>query len=315
VNDDKRGDEYHRGVMIDEVLEYLEPAGGGEILDGTLGAGGHSLALLEAYPGCRVLAVDRDPDAVRVGRERLAPFGARARVLQARFDEAAVAAGLAGPTLSGALLDLGISSHQIDEGQRGFTFREGAPLDMRMEGPGAEGPTAADILNGWEEDRLSRMLRKYGDEPRSRAMARQIVKLRGERPFEKSEDLLAAMGAAYGRPPQAKEKARVFQALRIQVNDELGALERALPAVRDALLPGGVFVVLAYHSLEDRLVKNDFREWSRSCICPPEIPICLCRGEPLGTLLTRSVVKPSAEEVESNPRARSARLRAWRKAA
>ncbi|TVP53574.1 MAG: 16S rRNA (cytosine(1402)-N(4))-methyltransferase RsmH [Gemmatimonadales bacterium] len=309
------GDDYHLAVLVDEVVRCFEGVPEGEIFDGTLGAGGHSEALLDAYPACRVLGVDRDPEALAEARERLGHFGDRVRILHARFDEAAVAAGLTGPTLSGALLDLGISSHQIDEAERGFTFREGAPLDMRMEGAASGATTAADLLNEWEEDRISRLLRSYGDEPRSRAIAREIVKRRAERPMERTEDLLAAIEAVYRRPPMAKEKARVFQALRIEVNDELGALERALPALRDALLPGGTFVVLSYHSLEDRRVKNAFREWSRTCICPPEIPVCVCRGEPLGTLLTRSIVRPSDAEVEANPRARSARLRAWRKAA
>ncbi len=309
------GDDYHLAVLVEEVVRCFEGAPEGEIFDGTLGAGGHAEALLDAYPACRVLGVDRDPEALAEARARLGRFGDRVRILHARFDEAAVAAGLTGPTLSGALLDLGISSHQIDEAERGFTFREGAPLDMRMEGAESGAGTAADLLNEWEEDRISRLLRSYGDEPRSRAIAREIVKRRAERPMERTEDLLAAIEAVYRRPPMAKEKARVFQALRIEVNDELGALERALPALRDALLPGGAFVVLSYHSLEDRRVKNAFREWSRACTCPPEIPVCVCRGEPLGTLLTRSIVRPSDAEIGANPRARSARLRAWRKAA
>ena len=309
------GDDYHRAVLVDEVVRFLGSAPAGEVLDGTLGAGGHAEALLEALPGSRVLGVDRDPDALAAARVRLERFGDRVRILHARFDEAATAAGMTGPTLSGALLDLGISSYQIDEAERGFTFREGAPLDMRMEGAATGAMTAADLLNEWEEDRISRLLRSFGEEPRSRAIAREIVKRRAERPMKRTEDLLAAIQAVYRRPPMAKEKARVFQALRIEVNDELGALERALPAVREALLPGGVFVTISYHSLEDRRVKNAFREWSRACICPPEIPVCVCRGKPLGELLTRSVVRPSDAELESNPRSRSARLRAWRKSA
>ncbi len=315
MNANREPDAYHTAVMVDEVVDLLRPAASGTILDGTLGGGGHSEALLERYPECTILGVDRDPEAREEAGRRLERFGNRVRIMGARFDEAARAAGLAGPTLDGALLDLGISSHQIDADRRGFTFREEAPLDMRMEGREGGGPTAANLLNEWEEERISRLLRSYGEEPRSRAIAREIVRRRAQRPLETSEDLAAAMAAVYGRPPLSKEKARVFQALRIEVNDEIGALERALPAIRDALVPGGVFVVIAYHSLEDRPVKRAFREWSRACVCPPEIPICVCRGAPLGTLLTRSVARPSEAEIESNPRARSARLRAWRKAA
>lgn len=309
------GSEYHRPAMVDEVVEYLEPASTGLILDGTLGGGGHARALLEAWKGCRVRGVDRDPDALAAASRQLRGFGDRVTLVRARFDEAAAAAGVAGPSLAGALLDLGVSSRQIDADERGFTFREGAPLDMRMEGSGARGPSAADLLNEEPEAELSRTFRELGNERRARALAAEVVRRRALSPLRHAEDLTGAIESVYGRPALAKEKARVFQALRIRVNDELAALERALPAVREALLPGGVFVVIAYHSLEDRMVKNAFREWSRTCLCPPEIPVCVCRGEPLGSLLTRSVVRPSEAEVAENSRARSARLRAWRKAA
>ncbi|TVR51498.1 MAG: 16S rRNA (cytosine(1402)-N(4))-methyltransferase RsmH [Gemmatimonadales bacterium] len=311
----RHGSDYHHPVMVEEVVKILEPAGEGEILDGTVGGGGHAEALLSTYPGCRILAVDRDPEALEEARGRLAPFGDRVRFLKARFDEAAVGASLAGPVLSGGLLDLGVSSRQIDRSERGFAFRTGAPLDMRMEGAEGGGFTAADILNQWEEGKLKELFRRIGEEPRARFIAREVVRRRREIPFRVADDLLETMEAAFRRPPAIKERARVFQALRIQVNDELGALGRALPALRDALLPGGILVVISYHSLEDRPVKQAFREWSRSCVCPPEIPVCVCRGEALGETLTRSVVRPTPKEVEGNPRSRSARLRAWRKAA
>jgi 16S rRNA (cytosine1402-N4)-methyltransferase len=304
---------YHVPVLVDRVVALLAPAARGEILDGTVGGGGHSEALLEAYPECRVLAVDRDPDALEAAGERLRRFGDRVRLLRARFDDAARVAGLTGPSLAGALLDLGVSSRQIDRTERGFAFGTTAPLDMRMEGELGGPVTAAALLNELEEDELRTLFRRYGEEPRARFLAREIVARRKERPLRTSDDLVEAMGKAFRRPPTTKEKARVFQALRIEVNEELGALERALPAVREALRPGGVFVVLSYHSLEDRMVKNAFREWSRSCVCLPELPVCVCRGKPLGETLTRSVVRPSDEEVRSNPRGRSARLRAWRK--
>lgn len=311
---------YHRPVMVIEVLKYLGLAtthgSPRRIFDGTVGGGGHAAAILDAVEDVRLLAVDRDPDALARASERLdsARDEGRVQFLRAAFDEAARRVGVAGPSLHGALLDLGISSHQIDADARGFTFRDGAPLDMRMGKEAGARATAADLLAELGEDELRQLLRRKGEEPRARVIARAIVEARTESPLETSDDLTAVMGQALGRPPLVKEKARVFQALRIEVNDEIGSLERALPALRDALLPGGVLVVIAYHSLEDRPVKRTLREWSRSCICPPELPVCRCRGHALGELLTRSVVRPSDEEVEANPRARSARLRAWRKA-
>jgi 16S rRNA (cytosine1402-N4)-methyltransferase len=183
---------------------------------------------------------------------------------------------------------------------------------MRME---REGPDAAGFLAEADEDELTQVFRDFGEEPRARRLAREVVKRRATEPLSTSDDLVAAMAVALGRSPSAKEKARIFQSVRIAVNEELDALEAGLPAIRDVLKAGGVMVVIAYHSLEDRAVKNAFREWSRACVCPPELPVCTCRGEPLGETLTRKVLRPTAEEVERNPRARSARLRAWRRAA
>jgi 16S rRNA (cytosine1402-N4)-methyltransferase len=174
---------------------------------------------------------------------------------------------------------------------------------------------AGAFLQSGDEERLHQVFREYGEEPRARRLAAEVVKRRQTEPFETADQLVAAMGTTYGRAPTAQDKARIFQAVRIAVNEELEALERALPALRDVLNDGGVLVVIAYHSLEDRIVKHAFREWSRACVCPPGIPICTCRGEPLGEVLTRKPVRPSEDEVRENPRARSARLRAWRKAA
>ncbi len=306
---------FHRPVLVKEVVSALEPAAHGEILDGTVGGGGHSRALLERYPECRILAVDRDPEALEEARRALSDFGTRVRFLEARFDEAAEGASLAGPSLSGALLDLGVSTHQIDSDRRGFTFRPEAPLDMRMSAGQAGSTTAAALLNERSEDDLTRIFRRYGEEPRARRLAGAVARRRKEAPLGVAGDLIEVMAEVFGRPPHVKEKARVFQALRIEVNGEMEALERSLPAIREALLPGGVFVVVSYHSLEDREVKNAFREWGRSCVCPPALPVCRCRGEPLGEVLTRRVVRPSEAEVQENPRARSARMRVWRKAA
>ncbi len=293
----------------------MESAGCGEILDGTVGGGGHARALLERYPECRVLGVDRDPAALRSAGAALAPFGDRVRLVEGSFDDVAQELRAHGERISGALLDLGVSGHQLDVDARGFTFRPGAPLDMRMGGEGSGERTAADLLNEEDEGALLRIFREWGEEPRARRLARAVVLLRGDRPFRTSDHLVEAMAKAYGRPPTPQDRARIFQALRMEVNREMDALDRALPAIREALLPGGVVAVIAWHSLEDRRVKAAFREWSEGCICPPALPICGCGRKPEGELLTRKAVKASPAEVESNPRARSARLRVWRKAA
>ncbi len=313
---------FHDPVLVREVMELLAPAGDGLYLDGTVGGGGHSATLLEECVSCEIIAVDRDPDALEAAKVRLAPFGSRVRFIQARFDEALRSADLPGP-LAGVLLDLGVSSHQLDSDQRGFAFRAGVELDMRMDGTREGGtregdtqagvPDAAQILNSEPEEVLARIFHEYGEEPRSRRLARAVVGRRAETPFRTSDDLVAVLYRTLGRAPRAKEKARIFQALRIAVNQELTSLERGLEEFREAIAPDARIVVISYHSLEDRLVKNTFREWSRSCVCPPGMPVCTCRGAPLGSLLTRKAIRPSDVEVRRNPRARSARLRAWKK--
>ena len=304
---------YHAPVMVEEVMAVLRPERGGTFLDGTLGGGGHAEALLERGPEARLIGVDRDPDALAEAGRRLERFGGRVRLVSSPFAGAVEAAGVGRGTLAGVLLDLGISSHQIDEPGRGFTFRAGAPLDMRMGQASAGEPTAADLLNELEEAELATLFWKYGEEKRSRMLARVIVEMRGRAPFATSDHLLEAIGRAIPRA-DAGDRARIFQALRIAVNGEIEQLEAALPAFRDALAAGGVFAVLSYHSLEDRPVKNAFRDWSRACTCPPGLPVCACGGVARGEAVTRKAVTASAAEVERNVRARSARLRAWRHA-
>lgn len=302
---------YHDPVMVREVVAHLGAESGGLYFDGTLGGGGHTEAILEAGADTRVLAVDQDPDALATAGKRLERFGARVQLVEANYADAAEQ--LEEP-LAGALLDLGISSHQIDMETRGFSFRPGTPLDMRM-AAGSSVATAADLLNELDERELADVFYRYGEERRSRRLAGEVVRRRRTRPFRTSDDLLAAIDAALGARTTNQDRARIFQALRIAVNDEMGVLARALPALRDRLQPNGVFVVLSYHSLEDRQVKDAFREWSRDCVCPPELPVCTCRGRALGGVMTRKPVVASAEEIAANPRARSAKLRAWRKAA
>ncbi|MBV9110874.1 MAG: 16S rRNA (cytosine(1402)-N(4))-methyltransferase RsmH [Gemmatimonadetes bacterium] len=304
---------YHAPVMVEEVMEMLRPERGGLYLDGTLGGGGHSEALLERGTDARLVGVDRDPDALAEAGKRLERFGDRVRLVRSPFAEAVEAAGIGEGTLDGVLLDLGISSHQIDEASRGFTFRSGAPLDMRMGQDTAGEQSAADLLNELDPAELADLFWKYGEERRSRMLARVIGEMRERKPFATSDDLDEAIGRAIPRS-DAGDRARIFQALRIAVNGEIEQLETALTKFRDTLAAGGVFAILSYHSLEDRLVKNAFRDWSRACTCPPGLPVCQCGGVPRGETLARKAITARPEEIERNVRARSARLRAWRHA-
>ena len=301
---------YHAPVLAAEILELLR--GARTVLDGTLGGGGHSAALLEA--GARVVGVDRDPEALAAARARLSGYerDGRFTAVQGNYADVDEIGALAGLRFDGILLDLGISSHQIDDLARGFSFREGAPLDMRM-GADAAGD-AADLLNDADERELTRVFRDYGDEPKAGRLAREVVRRRGNRPFVTSDDLVGAIRGALGPRTGPGDFARLFQAVRIAVNDELSGLARALPALRDRLEPAGVLAVIAYHSGEDRLVKHAFQEWSRDCICPPKQLVCTCRGHALGETLTRKPIAASEAETARNLRARSARLRAWRSA-
>lgn len=301
---------YHAPVLVTEVLELL--GGLPTLLDCTLGGGGHTAALLAT--GSRVVGVDRDPDALAAARARLAEAeaGGRFTPVLANYAHLDRVGALAGVRFDGILIDLGISSHQIDASARGFTFREGAALDMRM---GDDAPRdAAELLNEADVDELAHIFREYGDERQAGRLAREIVRRRERRPFAVSDDLVGAIRAVFGPRSGPSEFARLFQAVRIAVNDELGGVAAALPALRDRLQPGGVLAVIAYHSGEDRLVKQAFREWSTDCLCPPRQPLCTCGHTALGTLVTRKAIQASASETALNPRARSARLRAWRSA-
>jgi 16S rRNA (cytosine1402-N4)-methyltransferase len=296
--------------MVAEVLEYLKPERGGLFFDGTLGGGGHTEAILRAGASASVIGVDQDMEALEMSGLRLEPYGDRVELLNANFADAAESDDR---RLAGALLDLGVSSHQLDEADRGFSFRPGTVLDMRMAAVEAA-PTAADLLNEWPESDLADVFYRFGEERRSRGLAKAVVRRRREQPFRTSDDLNEVLDRFYGPRITIQDRARIYQALRIAVNDELAVLERALVALRGRLESAGVFVVLSYHSLEDRIVKDAFREWSRDCVCPPELPVCRCRGAALGKTLTRKAVMAGEEEVAANTRARSARLRAWKKA-
>lgn len=302
---------FHEPVLAREVAQLLGNAR--HVLDCTLGGGGHARTLLQQ--GVRVTGLDQDPAAIEEASVALAEWASRGvfRAVQANFADVDEHPGLADEVWGGILLDLGVSSHQLDEERRGFTFRVGAPLDMRMH---PEAPVdAARVLNESSEHELIRIFREHADEPRAGRLAREIVRRRATRPFRVSDDLVDAIRAVLGPRSGPAQFAPVFQAVRIAVNDELGALSRALPLLRDRLEPGGVIAVISYHSGEDRLVKHAFADWSAACTCPPRQPVCTCRGRALGTTVTKKPVRPSADEAQDNPRARSALLRAWRRAA
>ena len=294
---------YHVPVLLEPVLAAA--TGARRAVDATLGGGGHTEALRAA--GLEVLAIDRDPEAIAFARARLGDEGIR--YLEAPYHSPRAVEAVSAFRPGFVLLDLGVSSHQLDAEARGFTFRPGAPLDMRMEGRGA---SAAELLNRLEEDALERIFAEYGDERRARRLAREIVRRRERAPFAVSDDLVNAIRATLGPRAGPSEFARLFQAVRIAVNDELAGLEHALPLFRDALEPEGALAVITYHSGEDRLVKLAFREWASACVCPPHQPVCTCRGRPLGRLESRKPIVPSEDEIAANPRARSAKLRIFR---
>ncbi|MEP7176710.1 MAG: 16S rRNA (cytosine(1402)-N(4))-methyltransferase RsmH [Gemmatimonadales bacterium] len=290
----------HVPVLLAPVLAAA--AGARRAVDATLGDGGHAEALRQA--GAEVLGIDRDPAAIAISRRRLGDEGIR--YLEAPYSAPAALDAVAAFHPDFILLDLGVSSRQLDETDRGFTFRPNTPLDMRM---GSNRFTAAAFLNDAEETELAQVFRDYGDERQARRLAREIVRRRGRQPFAISDDLVNAVRATLGPRAGPSEFARLFQAVRIAVNDELAGLETALPAYRDALAAGGRLAAIAYHSGEDRVVKQAFREWASACICPPRQPVCTCRGRPLGRLVPRKPQSPGPDEIAANPRARSAHLR------
>jgi 16S rRNA (cytosine1402-N4)-methyltransferase len=304
----------HVPVLTGRVLGLLAPAivdHPAVVVDATLGLGGHAEALLAAHPGLTLVGLDRDPEALRRGGERLEPYADRLRLVHAVYDELpAVLADLGLAGVDGVLFDLGVSSLQLDEARRGFAYAQDAPLDMRMDA--SAGPTAADVVNGYSAAELARVLREYGEERFAGRIAAAIVRERARTPLTSTArlaDLVVAAIPAATRRTGGNPAKRTFQALRIEVNRELDALRAALPAALDALRVGGRIVVLSYHSLEDRLVKHAFAEQARDQT-PPGLPVVLPDRGPQLRLLTRGAEKPSAAELETNPRSASARLRA-----
>jgi 16S rRNA (cytosine1402-N4)-methyltransferase len=297
---------YHRPVLLREVLDYLRPAPGKTFLDGTIGGGGHSRALLEA--GAEVIGVDQDPDAIAESMASLAEFASRLTLIRSNFAEIThYLEEMGASEFDGILIDLGISSHQLDTPQRGFSFQRSGPLDMRM-GPNIP-RRASDLVNYSPEAELIRIFRDYGEEPAARRIAAQIVRTRASHPFSTTEELARAIEAVLPRRGPRHPATRVFQALRIAVNDELGTIERALPLLADRVKPGGRFAVITFQSLEDRLVKQFFRKVTQEWIDRPEWPEPK-RNPSFGfTSLTSRPAEPSEEELAANPRSRSAKLR------
>lgn len=300
----------HIPVLYQEVLELLQPRPNALFVDGTVGAGGHTAGLLEkTAPAGRVLAFDRDPEAIAFARENLAPFGERVVFVHASYASMAKLAPVYGfAAVDGILLDLGLSSRQLADNARGFSWMREGPLDMRFD-PAAE-ETAADLINNLTETELADLFWRYGEEKQSRRIARAVVE---KRPFQTTTQLAAAIVAAL--PPAMRQRqrihpaTRVFQALRIAVNRELEAVEVGVKTAVPLLKPGGRLAVISFHSLEDRIVKQTFRQLSRDCICPPEQPVCICDAHAAVRLVTRKAVKATAVEIAANPRSRSARLR------
>jgi len=304
----------HQPVMPDEVLGTLAPQPGSLQIDATVGGGGHTERILEAAsPDGRVLGLDADEAAIdRVGR-RLSRFGDRLVLRQANFRELADVAPAAGfGAVDGMFFDLGLSSFQLADTDRGFGFRAGGPLDMRFDT--TRGVPAGELLATLSADELAALFRKYGEEPAAWRIAKAIVAARTASPIETAEELAAlierVMPANPRQPRRTHPATRVFQALRIAVNGELDSLEAGLAAAVDLLRPGGRLVVLSYHSLEDRIVKQFLNAERRGCVCPPEVPVCVCGRSPRLRLVTRPSLTPSEAEIDANPRARSARLRA-----
>ena len=302
---------FHQTVFLEEAVALLNVKPDGIYLDGTAGGAGHARRIASCLTSGRLIALDKDPDAVSVATERLA--ACPATVVEkdfSRFDEALDDLGIA--AVDGMLLDLGVSSHQLDRAERGFSYHKDAPLDMRMS---QKGTSAREIVNSYDVETLARLLREYSDERFARRIAEAIVKRRETAPIERTVELAEIVAEAV--PASARRDGhparRTFQALRIAVNGELDCLSQFLDKALDRLNPDGVLAIITFHSLEDRMVKHRFAEWCTGCTCPPDFPVCVCGKKPRATLVTRKPIEPTPEQMNDNYRVHSARLRAIRK--
>ena len=305
-------DFHHIPVLLNECMDGLAIDPAGVYLDGTAGGAGHSREIAKRLTTGRLIALDQDPDAVATATERLK--GLPAQVVRANFRQAPLVLEELGiDKINGALLDLGVSSHQLDDAARGFSYHADAPLDMRMS---QSGPTAADLVNTLDREELTRILRDYGEEPYAWQIAGKIVSARETQPILTTLQLADLVAAAVPPAERRKHKnpaRRTFQAIRIAVNSELDALNEGLDGIFDCLAPGGRLCVITFHSLEDRLVKNKFRRWAKKCTCPPEFPVCVCGGKAKAKLITRHPIEAEPDELEENRRSRSAKLRVLEK--
>ena len=304
----------HKSVLLKETIESLMIRPDGIYVDGTLGGGGHAFEVCRRLgEGGRLVGIDQDADAVYAASERLAGFGERVTIVRNNYENIAeVLASLGIEKADGIYLDLGVSSYQLDTAERGFTYREDAPLDMRMDQRGSL--MAADIVNTYSESELYRIIRDYGEEKFARNIARHIVKNRQEKPYETTGELTGTILAAIpakARATGGHPAKRTFQAIRIELNHELDVLNRSIDTMIGLLKPGGRLCIITFHSLEDRIVKNRFRENENPCICPPEFPVCVCGRKSRGTVVTKKPIVPTDKEIEENKRAKSSKLRVF----
>ena len=292
---------------MDECIEGLNIKPDGIYVDGTAGGGGHSFEIARRLLKGRLIAIDRDPDAIKAASERL--YGLSAKLVNANYCEIdRIARDLGIEKIDGMLLDLGVSSYQLDNRERGFSYHDDAPLDMRMS---REGLSARDVINGYSYEELSRIIFEYGEERYSRNIASNIVKLRESKPIESTAELAEIIKMSVPQKVRREKNPcrKTFQAIRMEVNNELGSLSEALDKAFDLLAVGGRFAIITFHSLEDRLVKQRFATFCQGCTCPPEFPVCVCGKTPRGRLITKKPIEPSEEEQRINPRSRSAKLR------
>ena len=303
----------HVSVMAKEVMDALSPERGGVYVDCTAGGGGHSIEIAKRLPASsRLVSFDQDDEAIAACKERLAPFADRVTVVKTNFCNLAAALDSLGiEHIDGAMWDLGVSSHQLDDGERGFSYMKEAPLDMRMDRTAQK--TAYDVVNGYDEAELVRILRDWGEERFAARIASRICVRRAERPIETTTELAEivaeAIPAAARRAEAQNPARRSFQAIRIEVNGELDAIAPSIEAAVERMNPGGRLAVITFHSLEDRIVKDTFRTLATGCTCPPEFPVCVCGGKPKIRLLSKKPILPGREELEDNPRSHSAKLR------
>ena len=306
----------HKSVLLHETVDSLNIRPDGIYVDGTLGGGGHaSLVCSRLGENGRLIGIDQDADAIAAATERLKPYGGRVTIVRNNYENIdTVLAELGIPGVDGIYLDLGVSSYQLDTAERGFTYREDAPLDMRMDQRNAE--TAADIVNGYSEMELYRIIRDYGEDRFAKNIAKHIVRARQEKPLETTGELIEVIKAAIPakiRATGGHPAKRTFQAIRIELNKELEVLEHSIDKMIGLLNPGGRLSIITFHSLEDRIVKNKFKENENPCVCPPDFPVCVCVSKSRGTVVTRKPIVPTGQEIEENKRSKSSKLRVFEK--